>query len=299
MRDGQTLKPGTGLAALLSALLIGVSQAAVAVPMQNTYLNPMWTDANKLHDLNNWGVNYWDDVNGNGRWDTVEPMGDGLDANWANPRSASDLSCWIASAANMLASAGFGARNAQDIYWDMVYNMSTPWHLGGWQYGGWQHEALNWYLVNRPHPLGGMYEVSYFGVYSGRDGSVANAWPNNVFDMAADFLAGGREVGIVIHGSIYHAVTFQGYDDTLGRIDITDSDQDAHQLTSGLDPYFYARTGPTGWWLSDYVPNGIAVDYFATLRHLPEPSSLALVWLGAVSILAIRKSGRPGGTPEG
>lgn len=269
---------------MLAVLLISWTQMVLAAPFVSTYLNPTWTDANKLHDQGNWGVNYWNDINDNGRWDVTEPLADDMNPLWAKGKSARDLSCWIASAANMLASEGFATGNAQNIYWDMVYNMSTPWFSGGWQDGGWQHEALNWYLSNRPHPLSGLYEVSYYGIYNGEDGTTAMAWPTDPFDFAANLLAGGDELGIVVHGTIYHAITFQGYDDTLSRIDISDSDQDAHQMGFGLDPYIYDRSGNTDWFLTDYVSGGIAVDYFASFRHVPEPGIAPLIIIGLIAL---------------
>lgn len=253
------------------------SAAATAAPILTDYLNADWTDADKLHDFGNWGTNYWDDRNGNGNWDISEPLGDRLEAGW---KSATDLSCWIASAANMLASAGFANGNAQNIYWDLVYNMALPWQPVGWQFGGWQHEALNWYLANRPHPLGGIYEVKYYGVYNKEDGTSAEGWPTNPFDFAANLLGSGYEVGIVVHGSIYHALTFEGYNDQTGKILLADSDASE----GALDTYGYARLGATNWKLSDYVANGIAVDYFATLRYIPAPGTLPLSALGLVAI---------------
>ena len=285
------MSAGTGLLIVLSAAWLGWGHQATAAPIVASFLNPTWTDADKLNDQGDWGFNYWDDVNDNGRWDKTEPMGDQPDSTWSKPKYAKDLSCWIASASNMLASAGFGAGNAQNIYWDMIYNMQTSWHAGGWQFGGWQHEALNWYLDNRQHPMSGLYEVDYYGVYdTTRDGSTPDACPVNPFDYAANLLASDYEVGIVIHGSIYHAVTFQGYDDALGRIDITDSDQDAYQNALGLDPYFFTRTGPTQWFITDYVSSGIAVDYFATLRFIPEPGDLSLMFIGLAALGATRSS---------
>lgn len=279
-----------GILVSATILVLAGIPAASAVPLVNSYLNSSWADANKPHDqtLNSWGINYWDDANSNNLWDKTEPIAESIMAGWANPKFDKDLSCWIASAADMLASAGFAGGQAQDIYWDMIYNMSTPWFSGGWQFGGWQHEALNWYLANRPHPLGGSYEVAYYGIYNNQDGSAANAWPNNSFDFAANILAAGDEVGIVVHGAIYHAITFQGYDDAISRIDITDSDRDAYPNALGLDPYFYDRDGATQWRLTDYISGPITVDYFATLRHVPTPGSTALLAIGLAALAFAR-----------
>lgn len=277
-----------GIAVILFSVLLGCVQVALAAPTVGSYLNPLWQDADKLNDQGNWAINYWDDSDDDGHWDKTEPMADQILSVWSKPRQATDLSCWIASAANMLASAGLGGGNAQNIYWDMIYNMTTSWHPGGWQYGGWQHEAVNWYLSNRPHE--GIYSVAYYGVYNKRDGTSAQAWPADPFDLAADLLASSQDVGIVIHGSgIYHAVTFQGYDDQ-GHITITDSDRDAGM--NDLNSYGFDKHGATRWFITDYVSGGIAVDYFATLRRVPEPDPLLLLLAGLIALRAA-KSRRP------
>lgn len=286
------MRANSKLAAVVFWVLVAWGVPASAVPLVGNYLNPDWADADKLNTYGDWGWNYWDDANDDGHWDKTENFADAIDASWLKPRSAKDLSCWIASAANMLASAGLGGGQAQNIYWDMIYNMTMPYHEGGWQYGGWQHEALNWYLGNRPHE--GMFEVSYFGVYfgAGRDGTTAQAWPTAPFDMAADFLASAYEVGIVIHSNtIYHAVTFQGYDDK-GNLQITDSDRDVSG--SDLNAYAYDTSGATRWFLNDYATGGIAVDYFATLRRIPEPETMLLV-LAALAALFATSPKRPCG----
>jgi hypothetical protein len=284
------MRANSKLAVALFGALIAWMTPASAVPLVGNYLNPDWADADKLNSQGDWGWNYWDDADNDGHWDKTENFADAIDGSWANGRGAKDLSCWIASAANMLASAGLGDRNAQNIYWDMIYNMAMPYHAGGWQYGGWQHEALNWYLGNRPHEA--MFEVSYYGVYYGkdRDGTTAQVWPTAPFDEAADFLASAYDVGIVIHSStIYHAVTFQGYDDK-GSLQITDSDRDAPG--GDLNTYAYDTSGATNWFLKDYVTGGIAVDYFATLRRIPEPETVLLV-LAALAALRATSLKRP------
>ncbi len=69
-------------------------------------------DVDKSHTAGNWGSNWYDDVNGNGQWDLGEPYADSADPSWKTPLQDDDNSCWLASAANMLGSGGWGDANA-------------------------------------------------------------------------------------------------------------------------------------------------------------------------------------------
>ena len=72
--------------------------------------------------------------------------------------SAGNNSCWLATAANMLAGAGYGSgktvqERADDIYADLTAHYGTA-------NGGWTDTALTWWL-----------------------GSTNNTWPSNPYDV--------------------------------------------------------------------------------------------------------------------
>ncbi len=149
----------------------------------------------------------------------------------------------------MLSSAGFG--NAEAIYWEMVSNF-------GWQDGGLQHQALQWYIVN--HPTMNVHVKYWYylnGVVPG-----ASPWSDRPFELAADYLSSGYQVGIGIWPpiGIGHALTFQGYDWTASQMTVTDSDQksglisDISQETDGYT-LSYDPIGQQSWSIA-YVFDG-------------------------------------------
>jgi hypothetical protein len=83
----------------------------------------------------------------------------------ANPPIVNDNSCWMATAANMLAGAGYGNGNtlqarANDIYDDLVTWKTDADNPTGLADGGWTDTALSWWL-----------------------NSANNTWPNNPYKV--------------------------------------------------------------------------------------------------------------------
>lgn len=82
--------------------------------------------------------------------------------------AAPDNSCWLATASNMLAGAGYGSgatfqERADDIYFDMLIwqrNQDPASDIHGTRDGGWIDNALNWWL-----------------------GSANNIWPSNPYTV--------------------------------------------------------------------------------------------------------------------
>ncbi len=198
-----------------------------------------------------------------------------FDANKPFPVNPRDLSCWIASAANMLAADHWDNGDVNDIF--TTLKAYAPFQQpGGWR-GGFQHEALNYALSNALNFMPGWDPQERVDVWD----SWRRAWPvnvdaprllinrlltdetiepNGIDDNRAD-----DPVGIAFHGAgVAHAVTAWGNRD-VGRtqqLAITDSDDGVTQVQ-----YFT--------WLDDYTLSyygrAVTVDYIAALRDSDEP----------------------------
>ena len=276
------MKPHTHLtlAANTAAWLILASVSCFA--LTNVYVNPDPHDADKLHDAGNWTVNWFNDVNDNLMWDWNEPYADSFQSGWTRPMWASDKSCWMASAANMLAGAGFEGGNETVIYQEILSLKEWPWTREGFQ-----HEALQWYLDT--HNANDLWEVKW---YAPSDYVVefpllegADPWPNNPFGFAQEELFRGQEVGLMLYGEMNHAVTFQGWDNLLSLTYITDSDADKN-LPEDVDVYNTSSSNEA-WELTDYAGYN-EIYYIVTLCPVPEPSAAYLMSIGVLFILSRR-----------
>ncbi len=79
----------------------------------------------------------------------IKPPPD-ADKTWPIPN---DNSCWLATAANMLAGAGYGSgttmqARAQDIYQDLIAWKTSSGNPTGVAQGGWPNAALQWWLAS-------------------------------------------------------------------------------------------------------------------------------------------------------
>lgn len=280
---------------IAAALLFVVACALPAAAYPPAFLNPNAKDVDKLHDLGNWFRNYWDDVNENGQWEPNEPIADAIDPSWSHPMEGGDGTCWVTVAANLLAQSGYQHGDADAIYWDILLNMeipafpdydgdpNSPYGANWWVVGGWQQDAINWYLTNRSDPFLESTLTVYYSDYP--PDMLDFPWIDNPFDVAAEALSSGKQVGIVLYGDdIWHDVTFQGYDVTNQTLWITDSERDL--FGNDLNQYAFDLTGPTGWNISYTGHGNVAMDMLVILdtKVVPEPATFGLVGLGLTGI---------------
>lgn len=105
----------------------------------------------------------------------MDPQSDVDKAGVANPPIINDDSCWMATAANMLAGAGYGDGNtlqdrANDIYNDLIAWQTSASNPTGLADGGWIDSAISWWLS-----------------------STNNTWPNNTYKVVTVY---GNKTGL-------------------------------------------------------------------------------------------------------
>lgn len=203
-----------------------------------------------------------------------------------------DNSCWMATAANMLAGAGYGdgatvQQRADDIYGDMVAQF-------GIANSGWTDTALNWWLGSANNTWSdNPYTVTT--VYGNK--SPKNPWANAT---GARFI--GNElrrcqfVGLSISwptagtsiGSGGHAITSWGdhsgrgtLTSNPGRVRVTDSDRDtggdvqSYRYDAYTDPNPAGPNEGNGWYF-DYDNNHPYIKHIITLCSTDDPSDAIL-----------------------
>ncbi len=205
------------------------------------------------------------------------------------PSPAVDNTCWMATAANMLAGAGYGNGatvqvRSEDVYGDMVANY-------GKANGGWTDTALNWWLssANNTWPANPYTVVTVYG------NKFPNPWANAT---GARFI--GNElrrcqfVGCSISwptgngGSGGHAITCWG--DHSGksqlttnptRLRVTDSDADTGGDVQSYRYDTYTNPNPAGsnegnGWYFDYSNNHPFIKHIVTLCSTDNPGDQQL-----------------------
>lgn len=212
----------------------------------------------------------------------------------SNPALPSDNSCWLATAANMLAGAGYGSGNtvqdrADEIYGELVAEFGTA-------DGGWTDTALDWWIdsdnntwPNNPYTVvttdGNKWPKYPWAEPNGardignylRDCDFVGlsiSWPTNAVDA----------LGNPVIGIGGHAITCWGDDSgdatlTINptRVRVVDSDTD----TGGdVQSYTYdAYTNPNpGWdnegngWYFNYSANHTYIKHIIALSPTEYPS---------------------------
>jgi len=169
-------------------------------------------------------------------------------------KTSSNNSCWLATAANMLAGAGYGAGanvqdRADDIYAELVAHYTTgP--------GGSPATALDWWLTNE-RPVGSTNpytNVTTYGTYN-----VPYPTTTDVPRFLGNELRECQMVGLGIIGTGWaHAITAWGDDidsrDPLPvgtsptQVSVTDSDNELGGPDPDVNDYNYQTSGG-GWYL--------------------------------------------------
>ena len=200
-----------------------------------------------------------------------------------------DNSCWMATASNMLAGAGYGTgttvqARAEEIYDEMVANY-------GKQCGGWTDAALSWWLgsANNTWAANPYTVVTVYG-----NKSPKYPWANaNGAQFVGNELRRCQFVGLSISwpttgssiGSGGHAITAWG--DNLGNselltinpssVRLTDSDNDSGGDVQEYDYDSYTSPNPGGpnegnGWYIDYDNNHPYIKHIVTLCPTDDPS---------------------------
>ena len=198
-----------------------------------------------------------------------------------------DNSCWMATASNMLAGAGYGTganvqARADEIYSEMV----AQYGVAG---GGWTDAALSWWLGSANNTWSATNPYTIVTVYGTKD---KVPWPNaNGAQFIGNELRRCQFLGLSISwptsgssGSGGHAITAWG--DNMGSgtlstnpvsVMVTDSDRDTGGDVQTWDYDDYTNPNPAGsnngnGWYFDYSTNHPFIKHIITLCPTDDPS---------------------------
>jgi len=203
-----------------------------------------------------------------------------------------DNSCWLATASNMLAGAGYGSGSsaqdrAEEIYDEMVANY-------GKRCGGWTDAALSWWFssANNTWASNPYTVVTVYG-----NKTPKNPWANsNGARFIGNELRRCQFVGLSISwpvtgaqiGSGGHAITCWGDNSSGGILShnpsgvrVTDSDTDTGGDIQSYTYDAYTNPNPGGanegnGWYFDYDPNHPYIKHIVTLCPTDDPSDIKL-----------------------
>jgi hypothetical protein len=215
------------------------------------------------------------------QWQKVDPP---PDVDKAAHGHTGTWTCWQATAANMLAAAGYGdgttvQDRADDIYSEMVAHFGTG--------GGWPDTALTWWLASAHNDMAGSNPYTVVTFYGPRQ-KIAYQDPN-LPEFFGNELRRCQQVGLTIGDpgcAWWHVISVWGDSGGAGELTtnpagviVTDSDSDA-----GGDVQMYSYSA-NGWELTDYSGGAYITD-FTTLCPTDDPSDQVLTQkvVGSLSI---------------
>lgn len=202
------------------------------------------------------------------------------DADKPTPIPSSDGSCYMATAANMLAGAGYGngtsvQARAEDIFGNMKSNLSMA--------GGWADAAISWWLSSS-YNTWTTNPYTIVTVYGNKSPKYPWANPDGAKDIG-NYLRECQMVGLSISwptsgssiGSGGHAITAWGDNLTNnaitinpGKVTVTDSDNDTGGDIQKYTYDSYTSPNPAGsnegdGWYFNYDPNHPYIKHIVTL----------------------------------
>ena len=207
-----------------------------------------------------------------------------------------DNSCWLASASNMLAGAGYGTggnvqERAEDIYVDLLrWQFSLdPLNVHGTADGGWIDTALTWWLgsANNTWPSNPYTIVNVYG-NKVKTPYTNPSLPRTIGNKLRDYELVGLSISkprVTAGGSPSggHAVTAWGDDETSfalrrnpDEVMIGDSDRDEGGDYQSYSYDDYTNPNPDGFnegdgWYINFAANHWFIKHIATLSPADSP----------------------------
>ena len=207
-----------------------------------------------------------------------------------------DMSCWLATSANMLAGAGYGngstiQARAEDIYLDLLNWRKSldATDVHGTKYGGWMNSALNWWLASSNNT----WTSNPYTVVTEYGSKGATPWSDS---HGARFIGNElreyKEVGIAIrwpratadgHATGGHAITPWGDSGTSANLTgnptsfiTADSDRDNGGDFQTYTYDSFTNPNPSGFdegngWYFNFSGNHAYIVYVSTLTPTDSP----------------------------